>query len=128
MASVTLSVKAEGSDTVDGAWFVIDDLDVTLVNGLGSIDVSADDDDHSFQYWFGGAPGGTLTYEIKQGSSSLAKGKSSISAGKRQGRGEGDFKITVPANFLLKTKSKPKAKAKPASKSKIKAIAKAAKK
>lgn len=92
MANVELSIKIDLSDTIDGGWFVVDDQDVTLVRGKGSVTVEANAE-HGFQFWFAGAPGGTLAYEIKQEEKSLAKGKSTISAGRRYGRGGGDFKV-----------------------------------
>lgn len=92
MADTELTVKVDLSETIDGGFFVIDDQDVILVHGKGRVTVQADEE-HSFQYWYAGAPGGTIDFEVKQITKSLAKGKCTISAGRRYGRGGGDFKV-----------------------------------
>lgn len=81
-----------GNGASDG-FAKIDRKGVKLVGGKGRTDVDAERDYHTVSLFFGGAAGGTLSYEITQDDATLVKGKVTISYGQVEGLVSGRFKL-----------------------------------
>lgn len=115
MAKLGVEITTDGG--IAAFWVVIDDQDVNLTNGRGSVDVT-DDPDHHLAIWFSGPARAALSFEIKQRNASLAKGKSAISVGQKHGFVAGPFTIKVPAATLLVAATAQPAKARAAAEKK----------
>jgi len=96
MANVTLTVTATNGAGVQSSWIRIDDQDVVIANGSGTIDVDGDALQQSYSYWFLGNSGSSFSFEIKQSGSSLKKVSDTIATGYNRGVGAGHFKLLSP--------------------------------
>jgi hypothetical protein len=85
------------SNGADTGFIKIDRAGVRLVNGRGEKEVDDTLERHRVTLFFEGRKGGTLEYEIKQDTTSLAKGKIVISEGFTEGGGSGWFKLKAAA-------------------------------
>lgn len=96
MAEITLNVTATNGAGVQASWIRIDDQDVVITNGAGSIQVDGDQLQQSYTYWFTGNSGSQFSFEIKQSGTSLKKVSDTIATGYNRGVGSGHFKLLSP--------------------------------
>lgn len=93
MADIELKVLTEKSDDTDIIIFAVNLTTVRLVRGTGTTTVPGPGD-YPYDYWIVGAPGGTASYEVKQGDKTvLAKKERTIRDGKRYASGSGNLKV-----------------------------------
>lgn len=99
MGTVRLDISATNGPGVQSSWIRIDDQDVTIVNGQGSINVDENAPQQTYTYWFLGNSGSKFAFEIKQANSSLKKVSDTIAVGYNRGVGNGHFKLLSPQGF-----------------------------
>jgi hypothetical protein len=92
---VSLDVKLALADGAQSGFIRINRHEVDIRNGKGSARVNAELAQHSYRYFCKGNGGGTISIEILQGSSSRAKGKSTISADRTEATGRGTFTLSA---------------------------------
>ena len=94
MAQIELTVLTEKSDDTDLITVAIGLKMVKLVRGKGTTIVDGPGD-HDYDYWIVGGPGGTASYEVKQGDETvLAKKERTIRPGNRLAVGHGSFTVS----------------------------------
>jgi len=76
MAQRTVDFEVTGKDGVAAFWIAVDDKDVRLVNGNGSIDLD-NGEEHLLIWWLIGDPGGKLSIVGKVGEKKVVEVKES---------------------------------------------------
>lgn len=91
MATKKVDFEVTPKDGTQAYWIAVDEDDVTLVNGRGSINVD-DKIDHLLIWWFTGNAGGKLSIVGKVGQKTVVEVKESkIPKGKTRGAGKKDI-------------------------------------
>jgi len=91
MARVDFEVKPSAG--IQAFWIAVGTQDVRLVNGKGSIDLSAGR--HTLVWWFAGDEGKSISITGKEGAKTVVEVKESkIPPGEHQGAGSKRFDVT----------------------------------
>lgn len=81
MAEIELEVTLKKEDGATDAWMVVDNQDIKIKNGRGTVKVQSDRAKHTYVVWVEGPANSSASFEVKQDGFVLNKGKPSVSFG-----------------------------------------------